>query len=443
MRNPHFARKEGRAEFSFGSAEVRGIEIAVNYFRMHVPTLIEKKREGQELTGDEIRELISGFTAGEVPDCQMSAWAMAVFFRGMTAAETQHLTTAMMESGTVLEYPKGSPPKVDKHSTGGIGDKTSLILAPLLACDENWVPMILGRGFGITGSTLDKLESIPGFNIHIDERRALAQLKSIGVFMIGQSADICPADNKLHALRDLTGTVPSQPLIVASIMSRKLAENLDRLVLDVKFGSGALMKRQKEAQELAASLTEVGNLMGVKVTHLLSAMDEPLGRTIGNALEVSECVEVLQGGGPADVVKLVLDLAAQVSSTSREQLATWLKDGTAWKKFISLVYAQDGDASSLEKLGELHRAPIVHPFPAKASGTVKKMDAETLGRVSLLLGGGRQSAEDAIDFAVGLSGLKKVGERVEADEPLLSLHARTRFALESALSILEQAIAIR
>ena len=210
--------------------------------------------------------------------------------------------------------------------------------------------MISGRGLGITGGTLDKLESIPGFNIHIDERRALAQLKSIGVFMIGQTADLCPADKKLYALRDVTGTVPSQPLIVASIMSKKLAENLNRLVLDVKFGSGAFMKTKKEAEQLAAAMTEVGELMGVKVTHLLSPMDEPLGRTVGNALEVIECVEVLQGGGPEDVVNLVLDLAEKVSTVKRPQLATWLKDGTAWKKFISLVYAQDGDASSLEKL---------------------------------------------------------------------------------------------
>ena len=409
---------------------------------MHVPTLIEKKREGRELTAEEISDLISGFTAGEIPDYQMSAWAMAVFFRGMTAAETQHLTTAMMESGTVLEYPDGSPPKVDKHSTGGIGDKTSLVLAPLLACDENWVPMISGRGLGITGGTLDKLESIPGFNIHIDERRALAQLKSIGVFMIGQSADICPADKKLYALRDVTGTVPSQPLIVASIMSKKLAENLDRLVLDVKFGRGAFMKTRKEAEQLAGAMTEVGKLMGVKVTHLLSPMDEPLGRTVGNALEVSECVEVLQGGGPPDVVKLVLDLAEQVSSASREQLATRLQDGTAWKKFISLVYAQDGDASSLEKLGQLHRAPIIHPYPAKSAGTVKKMDAETIGRASLLLGGGRQTADDAIDFAVGLSGIKKIGERVESGEPLLAVQARTEPALRSVLPLLESAIEI-
>jgi pyrimidine-nucleoside phosphorylase len=407
---------------------------------MHVPTLIEKKREGQELTKEEIEFLIEGFTSGTIADYQMSAWAMAVFFKGMTAVETQHLTTAMMESGSVLEYPTGSPPKIDKHSTGGIGDKTSLILAPLLACDDNWVPMISGRGLGITGGTLDKLESIPGFNIRIDERRALAQLKSIGVFMIGQTADICPADKKLYALRDVTGTVPSQPLIVASIMSKKLAEDLDRLVLDVKFGTGAFMKTRKEAQQLATAMTKVGELMGVEVSHLLSAMDEPLGRTVGNALEVAECVEVLQGGGPKDVVKLVLDLAEQVSTAKRSQLAARLNDGTAWKKFVALVYAQDGDASTLEKLGEVHRAPVIKPFLARAAGTIKKMDAETIGRVSLLLGGGRKTADDTIDFAVGLSEIKKVGEHVEKDEPLLMIHARNEPALQSVLPLLANAV---
>src|SRR3954466_9553560 len=276
---------------------------------MHIPSLIEKKREGGELSGEEITLLVGDFTAGKIPDYQMSAWAMAVFFRGMTAEETRHLTHAMMNSGRVLKYPNGSPPKIDKHSTGGIGDKTSMILAPLLACDQAWVPMISGRGLGITGGTLDKLESIPGFNVNLDESRALKQLEQIQVFMIGQTADICPADKKLYALRDVTGTVPSQALIVASIMSKKLAENLDRLVLDVKFGRGAFMKTKEDAQQLAAAMTEVGSLMGVKMSHLLSPMDEPLGRAVGNALEVAECVEILQGGGPRDLIELILDLA--------------------------------------------------------------------------------------------------------------------------------------
>ena len=409
---------------------------------MHIPTLIEKKRDGAELTAEEIAYIVYGFTNGEIPDYQMSAWAMAVFFKGMTPAETHILTKAMMESGRVLEYPEGSPPKIDKHSTGGVGDKVSLVLAPLLACDEVWVPMICGRGLGITGGTLDKLESIPGFNIHIDERRAQAQLESIGVFVIGQTDDICPADKKLYALRDVTGTIPSQPLIVASIMSKKLAENLDRLVLDVKFGSGAFMKTAKEAKQLAASMTKVGKLMDVKVSHLLSPMDEPLGRSVGNALEVAECVEVLQGRGPSDVVDLVLDLAEQVSTASRAKLAGWLSDGTAWRKFISLVYAQDGDASSLEKIADVHRAPIIHPLLARSGGKVKKMDAEIIGRVSLLLGGGRQTVEDAVDFAVGLSEIKKIGEPIEAGEPLLSVHARDDQTLLSVLPLLETAVEI-
>src|SRR2546423_10355344 len=221
---------------------------------MHVPTLIEKKRDGGELSAEEIDFLIGEFTNDRIPDYQMSAWAMAVFFRGMTAAETRCLTDVMKNSGRVLKYPKDSPPKIDKHSTGGVGDKISLVLAPLLACGDVWVPMISGRGLGITGGTLDKLESIPGFNVHIDERRALAQLESIGVFMIGQTDDICPADKKLYALRDVTGTVPSQPLIVASIMSKKLAESLDRLVLDVKFRAGAILETRAQAGEIPPRL---------------------------------------------------------------------------------------------------------------------------------------------------------------------------------------------
>lgn len=409
---------------------------------MHVPTLIEKKREGEELTAEEIACLVSGFTSSEISDSQTSAWAMATFFQGMTLAEIHHFTRAMMESGRVLDYPANTPPKVDQHSTPGVGDKVSLVLAPLLACDKVWVPMTCGRRLGPIGGTLDKFESIPGVNTHLDERRALSQLESIGVFIIEQTEDICPAERKLHALRGATGTIPSQPLMAASIMSRKLAENLDRLVLDVKFGAGALLKTRKDAKQLAASMTKVGKLMGVKVSHLLTPMDEPLGRTVGNALEVAECVEILQGGGPSDVVDLVLNLAGQVSAAPRAKLARWLSDGTAWRKFISLVYAQDGDASSLERITEVHRAPIIHPLLAKSGGTVRKMDAETIGRVSLLLGAGRQTADDAIDFAVGLSGIKKIGERVEAGEPLFSVHARSDQALGSVLPILEHAVEI-
>ena len=409
---------------------------------MHFPSLIEKKRDGQALTTKEINNLVEDFVVGDLPDYQMSALAMAVFFRGMTSAETHHLTEAMMQSGRVLRYPEGSPPKIDKHSTGGVGDKVSLVLAPLLACDEVWVPMISDRGLGITGGTLDKLESIPGFNVNLDEKRALKQLEKIGVFMIGQTEDICPADKKLYALRDVTGTVPSQPLIVASIMSKKLAENLDRLVLDVKFGSGAFMKTKEEAEQLAKAMTSVGESMKVKTSSLLSPMDEPLGRNVGNALEVAECVEILQGGGPPDLIKLIIDLAEKVSETPRAQLEKRLQDGSAWKKFVSLVYAQDGDATMLEKILEQHRALIVQPWPAKSAGVVKKMDAELIGRASGMLGAGRQKADDAIDFAVGFSKIKKVGERVAVDEPLFMVHARNERSIVNITPLLQKAVEI-
>ena len=409
---------------------------------MHVSPLIEKKRDGHALTAKEINSLMEDFTVGEIPDYQMSAWAMAVLFRGMTPAETRHLTDSMMRSGRILKYPDGSPPKIDKQSTGGVGDKVSLVLAPLLACDEVWVPMISSRGTGITGGTLDKLESIPGFNVNLDEKRALKQLDKIGVFMIGETEDICPADKKLYALRDETGTVPSQPLIVASIMSKKLAENLDRLVLDVKFGTGAFMKTKEEAEQLAKAMTNVGESMKVKTSYLLNPMDEPLGRAVGNALEVAESVEILQGGGPPDLIKLIIDLAEKVSETPRAQLEKRLQDGSAWKKFVSLVYAQDGDATTVEKILEQHRAPIIQPWPAKSAGVVKKMDAEPIGRASVLLGAGRRKADDPIDFAVGFSGMKKVGEHVDLEEPLFVIHARNERSIVNITPLLEKAVEI-
>jgi pyrimidine-nucleoside phosphorylase len=410
---------------------------------MHVPSMIERKRDGAELTTAEIQEFVQGFTSGEIPEYQASAWAMAVFFRGLNSRETGDLTGAMMRSGRVLAYPPHSPPKVDKHSTGGIGDKTSLILAPLLACDELWVPMISGRGLGITGGTLDKLESIPGFNVNLSEPEALGQLERIGVFMIGQTADICPADKKLYALRDVTGTVPSQALIVASIMSKKLAESLDRLVLDVKFGSGAFMQTRSDAESLAASLVATGNEMGVQMSHLLTPMDQPLGAAAGNALEVIEAVECLQGRGPADTVALTLDLAECVANVPRSQLERWLNDGTAWRKFVALIEAQGGDAVAVERLGEVHRAPIIEDLPAPHAGTLMSIDAGRIGRACVQLGAGRAKASDAIDFAVGCSAIQKVGAAVQKGEPLLRIHARTQPSLEAALPLFQEAIRVQ
>jgi pyrimidine-nucleoside phosphorylase len=409
---------------------------------MHVPLLIERKRDGGELTAGEIRDLINAFAAGEIPEYQMSALAMAIFFRGMSEEESAALTASMRESGRVFQWPEGSPPKVDKHSTGGIGDKISLVLAPLLACDGLWVPMVSGRGLGITGGTLDKLESIPGFNVHLDEAQCLSQIEKLGVFMAGQTADFCPADKKLYALRDVTGTVPSQPLIVASIMSKKLAESLDRLVLDVKFGSGAFMKTREEAMELAHGLQAAGRGNGVDTSFLLSPMDEPLGETVGNALEVAEAVEALQGGGPADFVNLTLDLCERVSNSSREQLEKWLKNGTAWKKFVELVEAQGGDATVLEKLAEVHKAPVIVPLPSPCGGVLKKVDAGTVGAASVKLGAGRKRATDEVDYAVGFSGIRKTGDHLKEGEPVLLIHARSEATAEAIRGELAEAIVV-
>ena len=409
---------------------------------MHIPQLIERKRDGGELAPTEIKELIAAFAKGEVPEYQMSALAMAIFFRGMTVEETSALTASMRESGRVFKWPAGSPPKVDKHSTGGIGDKVSLVLAPLLACDGLWVPMVSGRGLGITGGTLDKLESIPGFNVHLDEEHCLAQIEKLGLFMAGQTADFCPADKKLYALRDVTGTVASQPLIIASIMSKKLAETLDRLVLDVKYGSGAFMKTREEAISLAEGMKSAGLGNGVKTSYQLSPMDEPLGETVGNALEVAEAVDTLKGRGPKDFVDLTLDLAAAVSDSLREKLDQWLKDGTAWNKFVALTEAQWGDARALDKLTAIHHAPVIKPFPAPNSGTITRLEAGIIGATSVRLGAGRKRSEDPVDHAVGFSQFQKVGNPITAGDAICLVHARTESSYEEACRELTKATTI-
>jgi pyrimidine-nucleoside phosphorylase len=399
---------------------------------MHLPQWIERKRDGGELTPTEIAAVIEGFTAGHVPEYQMAALAMAIFFRGMTDHETAALTAAMRDSGRVYEWPAGTPPKVDKHSTGGVGDKVSLILAPLLACEGFWVPMVSGRGLGITGGTLDKLESIPGFNVQVSASEGLRQLERIGVFMAGQTEDFCPADRKLYALRDVTGTVPSPALIIASIMSKKLAESLDRLVLDVKFGSGAFMKTRAEAESLGTGLAAAGNGNGVVTTLRLSPMDEPLGRTVGNALEVRESVETLQNRGPADLIDITLDLCVRVSERPVEVFREHLRSGAAWRRFVAMVEAQGGDATVLECLTETHPAPVIEPFPAPQTGRLTRLDAGTIGRASVQLGAGRKLSTDAVDYAVGFSEIRKVGDTVTAGETLLKIHARSREAAATA-----------
>lgn len=391
---------------------------------MHVPSLIEKKRDGGKLSAAEMGALIAGYVRGEVPDYQMAAWAMAVFFRGMDDEETTALTLTMRDSGEVFAWPEGTPPKVDKHSTGGVGDKVSLILAPLLACEGVWVPMISGRGLGFTGGTLDKLESIPGFRTDLAWPEMLAQLERVGCFITGQTSNLCPADRKLYALRDVTATVASLPLIVASIMSKKLAESLDRLVLDVKFGRGAFMQQRAEAQKLAEAMVAVGRGAGVETHALLNPMNQPLGSTVGHALEVAECVDVLHGGGPEDLLEITLDLAAKLVPSAKDKLRARLRDGSAWEKFVSMVEAQGGEVPALEKLREVHRAPVVTELCASAAGKITKLDALEIGRLCVELGAGRAQAGDPVDFAVGVECLRKEGAAVERGEPVLRVHSR-------------------
>jgi len=358
-----------------------------------------------------------------VPDYQMAALATMVFFRGMDDAEIVALTMAMRDSGDVFAWPAGTPPKVDKHSTGGVGDKISLVLAPLLACDELWVPMISGRGLGITGGTLDKLEAIPGFRTDLPIDRFRAIVKDVGACLIGQTADLAPADKRIYGLRDVTATVPSRPLIVASILSKKLAESLDALVLDVKFGSGAFMKKREDAVLLGEAMREVGTAMGVETRVCYHPMDEPTGRAVGNALEVAEAIECLRGGGPADLRELVLSLAGELSAAGRGRLESWLDDGTALEKFRALVEAQGGDPASLDVFDQVHPAPTVREIRAPGSGMVTRVDAETVGRAANALGAGRNRAEDAVNPAVGFDRIVKVGEPVAAGDVIARVHA--------------------
>ena len=409
---------------------------------MHVPTLIARKRDGEELAAGELGDLIEGYARGEVPDYQMAAFAMAVVFRGMSAAETLALTRAMLASGESWRHRDGHPPVVDKHSTGGIGDKVSLVLAPLVACAGCWVPMVAGRGLGITGGTLDKLEAIPGLRVRFGLEEAAAQLERLGVVMMGPGERLCPADRKFYALRDVTGTVPSIPLISASIMSKKLAESLDRLVLDVKFGSGAFMRNQTEAEALAASLLEVGRAMEVEVRVMLHAMDEPTGRAVGNALEVVEALECLDGGGPADLRELVLDLAEAIGGVPRTDLAGLLDDGSARRRFDEVVAAQGGQAADLSRLCEIHRAPVIRELCAAQAGVVAAVDAGGIGQAALQLGAGRARASDEVDFAVGFDRLVKCGEAVACGQALCRIHARSAADWAMAEALVARAIRV-
>lgn len=409
---------------------------------MHVPTLISRKREGEVLAEGEIRALIEGFTRGDVTDAQMSAFAMAVFFRGMTAGETAALTYAMLESGERFQFSGDHPPVVDKHSTGGIGDKVSLILAPLVACCDCWIPMVSGRGLGITGGTLDKLESIPGFRVGLSMEEAQRQLQRIGVVMMGQTEQFCPADKKLYALRDVTGTVPSIPLITASIMSKKLAESLDRLVLDVKFGSGAFMKTRPEAETLAAAMQAVGDEMGVQVFTEINAMEEPLGCAVGNALEVVEALATMRGEGPPDLLALVLSQAEKITQLTLHQLVEKISSGRVMEKFCELSEAQGVSINHLFEMSVLHVAPVIRDVRAQDSGVVTRFDAGRIGQAALELGAGRNRASDAVDPRVGFDALVKVGSSVERGDLIARIHSRNADDADRAEAAVRQALVL-
>jgi len=418
---------------------------------LRVVDVIRKKRDGRELSRAEIELLVEGYTRGEIPDYQVAAWLMAGVLRGFTRQETAALTEVMLHSGEVLDLSEFSPKKVDKHSTGGVGDKTSLVLAPLVAAGGLLVPMISGRGLGHTGGTLDKLESIPGFNVHLSLREFRRVLRGCGCSMIGQTEEIAPADRKLYALRDVTGTVESPYLICASIMSKKLAEGIDALLLDVKTGRGAFMKSEEQAELLAELMVETGERMGKRVVALITDMDQPLGHKVGNALEVAEVLEILHGNGPGDLRQLCLELAAWMFelggacdglSEGRKTAAQLIDSGRALEKFREMVELQGGDPSVLDHPAKLPRASLSGEVLSTTEGYITSIECEAIGTAGVILGGGRERKEDSVDPSVGIVLHKKVGDAVRREEPLATLHYNAESRAASARGLIEQSYEI-
>jgi pyrimidine-nucleoside phosphorylase len=418
---------------------------------MRTVDLILRKRGGEELSVDEIRYLLDGYTTGEIPDYQISAFLMATFFSGMTDRELSSFTDVMMSSGEVLDLSSIPGVKVDKHSTGGVGDKTSLICAPIAAAAGVIVPMISGRGLGHTGGTLDKLESIPGFRTDITLDQFRAQLGTLGLAFIGQSEEIAPTDKRLYALRDVTGTVESIPLIASSIMSKKIAEGIDALVLDVKVGNGAFMKKQIDARRLAQAMVGIGRRLDKKVQALITDMNQPLGYAVGNALEVMEVSQTLQKAGPADLTRLSLELAARmihlgkITATideARKLAEDRLMDGSAYKRFKDVVAAQGGNPQALDKFELLPNATGMREILSPRAGFVSAIMAEDIGRASSMMGAGRARKEDAIDPAVGVILEVKAGEKVDAGSVLCRLYYTNEENLDEAADLVEDAFRI-
>jgi pyrimidine-nucleoside phosphorylase len=410
--------------------------------------LIVRKRDGGRLDGSEIEGLIKSYLAGEVADYQLSAWLMACFFRGLDRDETVALTHAMLRSGKVLTLKSIKGPKIDKHSTGGVGDKISLCLAPLVAACGVAAPMIAGRGLGHTGGTLDKLEAIPGYRVALDARRFEKVLRETGASIIGQTAELAPADRRIYALRDVTGTVECIPLIVASILSKKLAVGSDGLVLDVKVGRGAFMKDREQARELCRALVDVGRQAGRKVVALLTSMHSPIGRTIGNALETREAIEVLKGRGPKDTRELTLALGEEMlvlagrsrtHRAARALLETKLDGGSALERFRAMVELHGGDVRVVDDPSRLPRAKVRLPVKATRSGVVVAIDALELGLVSVALGAGRTRADQDVDASAGIEIERAVGERVKKGETLAYVSGASRPLVRAQLSRVDAA----
>lgn len=408
---------------------------------MRMYDLIVKKRNGENLSKEEIRFMIQGYTEGSIPDYQMSAMMMAIYFQGMNEEETLELTLAMEHSGEVLDLSPIKGIKVDKHSTGGVGDKTSLALTPMVAACGIPVAKMSGRGLGHTGGTIDKLESFPGFSTELTPDQFIENVNRIGIAIMGQTADLAPADKKLYALRDVTATVDNMSLIASSIMSKKLAAGADAIVLDVKTGSGAFMKREEDAYALAKEMVRIGNGAGKKTIAVISDMDQPLGYAVGNALEVKEALATLRGEGPADFLELCLTLGAQMliaggkakeETEAREQLQHVIEDGSALKKLAEFVEAQGGDPAAVYDEALLPKASMIEECRAEQEGYIGHIACDEVGICSLILGGGRETKESTIDLAVGIVLLKKTGDYVKAGEALAVLHANDKEKCDAA-----------
>lgn len=405
--------------------------------------IILNKREGKKHTREEINYLIGGYTKGEIPDYQLSAWAMAVFFQGMTAVETAHLTTAMAESGDMIDLSKIKGFKVDKHSTGGVGDTTTLVLAPLVAAAGLPVAKMSGRGLGHTGGTIDKLESIPGFNVNLSRDEFIKEVNEKGVAVVGQTGNLTPADKKLYSLRDVTATVDSIPLIASSIMSKKIAGGADGIVLDVKTGNGAFMKDYKQSEKLAKSMVDIGKEVGRVTTAVITDMNQPLGKAIGNSLEVKEAIETLKGNGPTDLRKLCLTLGANMLLNANKVekynegynlLEDLLDSGKALEKFREFVSGQEGDSEVVDNYDLLPQANEVIEVKSPKEGYINEINALEIGITAMEIGAGRETKEDKINHAVGIVLNKKYSEYVKKDETLAYLHLENSKQKDKAIN---------